>query len=907
MNPSQEDNYRNLRTLIMSRTDKTKIFSEKSPDFLHMVSVNGKELITRDDVENMISLNPGPQGPQGDPGSDGAQGAQGPQGEQGSAAEFIPQYLLDPLNNLEEFNVPCVQYSGPSQINTNSWRCVSMSSSGRYQTAITDNGNIYNSSDFGNTWILNLNIPSGKYLISIAVSSSGQYQTIVSNSDSLYRSDDFGVTWDIIASTDSRLNWYSVAMSASGQYQTAVIYGLDDNTGKIYTSSDYGFTFTETSGPIKNWIYVAMSGTAKYQTAIEMDGDVYTSSDYGVTWTINNNITNSTWRSVSLSYTGQYQVMSDYGNAIYISSNYGVTWSSVNLPNLDYFNTAISASGQYQIVTVYNGGIYTSSDYGVTWENQTSIKPWKSVAMSASGQYKTFLVEDEYIYTANSNLMINNSSIVTKNILKDYDDINAPENYLSDPMTQLENFDSAFVIATIAQTSNWLCAMMNASGKYRTIASGGGFLYTSSDYGVTWVSNTQSLGKYWQQGAISASGKYQTLPAQESFQSSGTYIYRSSDYGVTFTATSSPQKFWKCVAMSGSGKYQSACEYDLNNEIGEIYISSDYGVNWRAVSKQLLKKWSYIAMSYSGKYQSACVNGGDIYTSSDYGLTWRTTNSPSNLTWSSISVSYSGQYQSACVTGGSIYISSDYGVTWNIVQSTNIGWSCIAINYSGQYQCACSSGVNIYTSSDYGLTWTSTNTANFNWRNVAINASGEYKLAVATTKAPYQSHSNLMLGNSVVLTKDNFTDYFNAGPKLSYTTSLLFQDLSVDYTGVVFETIISQLSTSVIKDETIKIDLFNSFKPILTQNFTVGRFIGYISLYRNETLLIKQEIANYVYSNLVMPIYMTYIDTASSTSTYNYNCKLEFTSISQTNSVYSINSFRLIHVNLSATRFPSTN
>ena len=78
---------------------------------------------------------------------------------------------------------------------------------------------------------------------------------------------------------------------------------------------------------------MALSSSGQYQTALFTDGgSIYTSSNYGSTWTQNTNApTNAYWRSVSLSGSGQYQLAStgytDVGS-IYFSSNYGSTWST---------------------------------------------------------------------------------------------------------------------------------------------------------------------------------------------------------------------------------------------------------------------------------------------------------------------------------------------------------------------------------------------------------------------------------------------------------------------------------------------------------------------------------------------------------------------------------------------------
>ena len=73
------------------------------------------------------------------------------------------------------------------------WLAVSVSASGQYQTAIEEDGDIYVSSDYGTTWLINHNIGNA-VSNSISISQSGQYQT-ASNGLSIFVSSNYGETW----------------------------------------------------------------------------------------------------------------------------------------------------------------------------------------------------------------------------------------------------------------------------------------------------------------------------------------------------------------------------------------------------------------------------------------------------------------------------------------------------------------------------------------------------------------------------------------------------------------------------------------------------------------------------------------------------------------------------------------
>jgi len=82
--------------------------------------------------------------------------------------------------------------------------------------------------DIGATWNEDTNVGSAKQWRSVSISSDGKYQTAVVYNGQIYISDDYGATWTAV---DSARVWYSVSMSSDGRYQTAVV----DN-GQIWIS-----------------------------------------------------------------------------------------------------------------------------------------------------------------------------------------------------------------------------------------------------------------------------------------------------------------------------------------------------------------------------------------------------------------------------------------------------------------------------------------------------------------------------------------------------------------------------------------------------------------------------------------------------------------------------------------------
>lgn len=256
-------------------------------------------------------------------------------------------------------------------------------------------------------------------------------------------------------------------------------------------------------------------------------------------------------------------------------------------------------------------------------------------------------------------------------------------------------------------------------GFYQVAVDHGGYIYISSDYGVTWTQRASS--KDWRGISISADGKYQTAIIASD------YIYASSDYGFTWTQRDSSRD-WEGISISADGKYQTAVV-----STGYIYTSSDYGVTW--TQRDSSRDWRSISLSADGKHQTAVVYGGYIYTSSDNGVTW--TQRDSSRDWYFVANSSDGRYQTAVVFGGYIYTSSDYGVTWTQRDSSR-NWRGVSISSDGKYQSAVVGSGYIYTSADNGVTWTQRDSSR-NWRAVSVTSDGKYQTAVARSEYIYIS------------------------------------------------------------------------------------------------------------------------------------------------------------------------
>jgi hypothetical protein len=187
-----------------------------------------------------------------------------------------------------------------------------------------------------------------------------------------------------------------VASSADGVKLAAV-----DSIGeRIYTSTNSGATWTQTSAPSNYWSSVASSAdgtklvavSGAYNSLGHPPGPIYTSTNSGATWILTS-APHQDWTSVASSADGSKLVgCSSY---IYVSTNSGAGWirRALNvLPNHGFdqwISVAASADGSTMAAvskSALPSGVLTSTNSGTTWNtNSVPDLTWNAVALSADG------------------------------------------------------------------------------------------------------------------------------------------------------------------------------------------------------------------------------------------------------------------------------------------------------------------------------------------------------------------------------------------------------------------------------------------------------------------------------------------------------------------------------------------
>lgn len=222
----------------------------------------------------------------------------------------------------------------------------------------------------------------------------------------IFISTDHGVTWAKKSPAMKSWCWGDVAISPTGQYIALVASDTATYAASVWTTSDYGDTWTERLGAeYGNSLAMSADGSIIYLAGSDTHG-VYKSTDYGVTWSNNIEIPDTqdvacnsdgsivlvsrragagegaylsidggtSW-SLSLSGVASYVAMNSDGTCmaatgelgLSYSSDTGTTWTRVREDGT-YFLPFISSDGATIICSLGQGIAHASYDSGVTWE-----------------------------------------------------------------------------------------------------------------------------------------------------------------------------------------------------------------------------------------------------------------------------------------------------------------------------------------------------------------------------------------------------------------------------------------------------------------------------------------------------------------------------------------------------------
>jgi hypothetical protein len=312
-------------------------------------------------------------------------------------------------------------------------------------------------------------------------------------------------------------------------------------------------------------------------------------------------------------------------------------------------------------------------------------------------------------------------------------------------------------LPTTAPSNSWFGLASSADGS-KWIAVSGTRFYSSTNAGMTWVTNSQTSPSYanFQSTAMSADGSKIAVIA-------GNACWVSADSGNTWSSNivdASSLIFLRFVTMSPDGSKLAAVQGRAafsGTMSGAIYLSTNSGSTWMPTTAPT-NIWVSVAISADGSKLAAAVgndnttNGNFIYISTNSGTDWILSHAPTNVPWASLASSADG---SKMVAGGnfsrigsgniqgSVYTSTNSGMDWRLNNVPPAQWLAVASSADGAKLIAVglSTTTNaatglIYTSNNSGASWISNSVPNLIWQCVASSADGNKLLAASTWGDP---------------------------------------------------------------------------------------------------------------------------------------------------------------------------
>jgi hypothetical protein len=625
------------------------------------------------------------------------------------------------------------------------WTGVASSSDGSKLIACVYPGFLYTSTDSGVNWTQRA---SSLYWAGAGVASSSDGSKLVATVNYganayIYTSTDSGVNWTPRMIDTLNRSWSGVASSSNGNILAAA---SEANPGLMYISIDSGVTWSG-RGTAGVWVTPALSSDGSTLVS-GVNGILYTSSattmigprvDIGSVFQPSATIYPKTETFYGFGYGGVTSstdgsklvavvsgVYPSYiGGYIYTSTNSGASFNQVtNAGTRVWFDVASSSDGSKLVACDNSGFLYTSTNSGTTWTARTS-SDWLSVASTPNGN---ILIASSYNNSGSSGTYMSTDSGISWNKI----------------------FSNKYIYGTAISSDG--SKIVLCSNNFVN-ADPNGYIYTSTNSGVSFTNRMTDARRKWYDVASSTDGTnliacdYGGFVSTQSTQAGiGGYVYTSTDSGVTWTArmTDALRK-WLTVSSSSDGSYLFAGMFP-----GYLYISTNSGVNWNQITSAGYRNWVSIASSsLNGKSIVAASNDGYIYIYNDivpnpiglniYGLvyssigdTWTSLTSAGSRTWMGLASSDDGTKLLASVYGGYLYTSTNSGATWTArVTDQTRTWQGVASSSDGTILYACVfNGPNIWRSTDSGVNWMAlTSTDTHNWRNIVTSSDGKKLLA----------------------------------------------------------------------------------------------------------------------------------------------------------------------------------
>lgn len=432
------------------------------------------------------------------------------------------------------------------------------------------------------------------------------------------------------------------------------------------------------------------------------------------------------------------------GNDKMHSIGNGQAWFEGQIDELSIYNRALSA---LEIQSVFNADI----------DGKCPLAPSTTVILPATlaiaeGETGAFAVVAsgsppltfQWAFNGTNVSNATNSSLVFTNTL-----LSQGGNYFvrvsnaigstvsaSATLTVLPSYQPTWRQTTAPTNLNWAGLACSSDGKRITAVSYDGYIYSSSDAGLTWVSNNVPKLTWY---AVTCSEDGRKLAAAAGIVSvpGATVggIYTSTNYGVTWHLATTGSYNIDYLQVVGSKDGNKLMAVPGNGDTTHLYVSTNAGFSWMTISRPYQS--FRLACSADGNTIVGADTGNKIYVSTNFGSSWVLTSAPSTNYWVTFTSSASGKKLFAgamydmqgVATNAYAYASADAGQNWAAYSMSKHRWDALACSDDGTKLVGGEFPGYLYFSSDSGTNWTVTRAPSSYWSRVASSADGTLLVA----------------------------------------------------------------------------------------------------------------------------------------------------------------------------------